>query len=276
MYINAKNLYHTYEYDGMEQYSLRNISFDIGKGEMVAVLGHNGCGKSTLAKHLNGLIPLQKGQLVVAGIDASERKRTWELCKTVGMVFQNPDNQFVSTVVEEDIAFGLRNYQIPEEEIHKRVKEALELVDMQGMEHKSPHMLSGGQKQRIALAGVLALRPDILILDEATSMLDPDGRQYFMEVIERIRAAGDTSIILITHYIEECINADRLIVMKNGGIATTGTPGEVLSDIKLLEDSGLKPPLSVEIYFDLRKKGYELKSCPLTIEELVENICQLL
>lgn len=264
----------TFTYPSEEDAVLKGIDLEIRKGEFVAVLGHNGCGKSTLIKHLNALLPLQEGSLRVAETDLAGDCDIWELRRRVGMVFQNPDNQFVSSVVEDDVAFGLENYLVPREEIAGIVENALASVDMAGFGQRSTHTLSGGQKQRVALAGVLALEPDILIFDEATSMLDPEGRSEVMRIIEELRAEYGKTVIMITHFIEECISADRIIVMKDGCIAAAGPPGRILSDDKLLRDTGLVPPLPVRVYHDLRDRGIELPTCPLTETELVEMLCR--
>ncbi|MEG0778053.1 MAG: energy-coupling factor transporter ATPase [Oscillospiraceae bacterium] len=272
--IIGKNIFHAYGAVGSEAFALNGVNFTVGDGELVAILGHNGCGKSTLVKHLDALIPLQSGELSVSGIDVRDKKKMWELRRRVGIVFQNPDNQFVSSVVEEDIAFGLENYGIPANEIPGKVKAALALVDMSGYEKKSPHMLSGGQKQRIALAGVLAMEPDIIVFDEATAMLDPQGRNEVLSIIERLHREQRT-IIMISHYVEEAVFADRIYLMHDGKILAGGTPRELLGDPELLLKTGLLPPLAVRAYFDLRAAGIVLSKCPLTNSELVEEVCRL-
>lgn len=274
MFIDGKKI--TYSYNGHAGTGkvLKNVDFNVHKGEFVAVLGCNGCGKSTLVKHLNGLIKIQSGQLVVDGIDVHDQCSIWELCRKVGMVFQNPDNQFVSLSIEEDIAFGLKNYDFSEADIRKRVSKALENVDMAGFEDKNPHMLSGGQKQRIALAGVMALEPEIIVFDEATSMMDPEGRKEFLGFIEAMHDKSDTTIIMITHYIEESINADKVIIMDNGKITAEGKPAEILTNEELLTASDLKPPFAVNLYHDLKRRGICLPYCPLTIEECADLICR--
>lgn len=272
--IKANNLTHSYISETSQYHSLENITFSINQGEFIAVLGQNGCGKTTLARHLNALIPPQQGELTIAGLDARAKANLWKIRQISGMVFQNPEHQFVSTVVEEDLAFGLRNFGFPEAEIRPRIQKALEIVGLPGFEKGSTHFLSGGQKQRIAIAGVLAVEPDILIFDEATAMLDPEGRKEVQETIEKLHRAGKT-ILVITHYIEEAISADRIFFLHAGKIIGNGTPREVLTDPDLLYKAGLTPPMAVRAYYDLKAQGIYLPTCPLTKEELVEALCQL-
>lgn len=274
--IEAKNLSYSYEGEGSMAFSLDSVDYSMKAGEFIAILGHNGSGKSTLVKHFNALIPVQKGTLYVAGMDAQDAANIWDIRRECGMVFQNPDNQFVSSVVEEDIAFGLENYEIPFDQIAPRVDKALKLVDMKGFEKRSPQMLSGGQKQRIALAGVLAMSPDIIVFDESTAMLDTEGKREMMETIERLHRDEHKSIILITHLMEEAVCADRIYVMKEGKILAHGIPRRILTDTELLAEANLLPPLPVRIYDDLKRAGVELEQCPLTIEELADQLCRLL
>lgn len=264
----------TYRYAPGAVPALDGADICVEPGEFIAVLGHNGCGKTTLIKHINALLPVQEGTLRVAGIDASDKGRVWELRKMTGMVFQNPDNQFVSSVVGDDVAFGLENYQVMREVIDEKVSHTLKEVGMEGFEERAVHSLSGGQKQRVALAGVLALDPDMLIFDEATSMLDPEGRREVLEKIKYLNREKKKTVIMITHYVEESIFADRIILMKNGKVLASGAPREILKDEELLLQTGLLPPAPVQIYLDLMKKGIKLPDCPLTEEELVEMICQ--
>lgn len=272
--INAKDLIFSYDCSG-DCRSLDGASIDVKKGELVAVLGHNGCGKSTLIKHFNALLEVQRGKLTVAGLDAEDEKNAAELRRTVGMVFQDPDTQFVSSIVEEDIAFGLENYGVSYDEIPERVSEALKAVGMAGCEKRSPSMLSGGQKQRVALAGVLAVEPDILVFDEVTAMLDPDGRREVLSTVRRLHEEKRKTIVMITHYIDEAVFADRVYFMHNGKMLASGTPREMLTDLELLKATGLTPPLAVRMFYDLKAKGIILPFCPLTNEELTEAICQL-
>lgn len=270
--IECSNL--TFQYAAQAAPALQDIDLTIEEGEFIALLGHNGCGKSTLARHINALLPLQRGRLFVAGMDASDRKSIWRLRRKAGMVFQNPDNQFVSSVVEDDVAFGLENYLVDREEIPGKVKAALTRVGMADFSQRLVHTLSGGQKQRAALAGVLALDPDILIFDEATAMLDPDGRHEVLEQIDGLHKRGKT-ILMITHYVEEAMRADRIVLMIKGRILADGTPRTVLSNEELLAETGLLPPEPVRVYLDLKKQGIYLPDCPLTEEELARMLCQL-
>ena len=264
----------TYDDDGVSNPVLKDISFGIEEGEFIAVLGANGCGKSTLVRLLNGILPLQKGTLRVWNLDPGEEACLWELRRLCGMVFQNPDNQFVSSIVEEDVAFGLRNYDTPEEEIPGRVSRALSLVGMQGYERHSQHMLSGGQKQRVAAAGVLVMEPEILVFDEATSMLDPQGRREVLACLQQMHEMGKT-VLMITHYVEETLAADRIFLMQKGQLRKSGSPREILTDRELLAQAGLLPPAAVRLYYDLLDSGIILERCPLTEGELVEELCRL-
>ena len=272
--INARNIVFSYDYSD-SKCSLNGVSIDVHEGELVAVLGHNGCGKSTLIKHFNALLDLQKGELTVAGLDAKCEANIIKLRRTVGMVFQNPDNQFVSSIVEEDVAFGLENYGVSYSEIPEKVSVALKNVGLEGFEKRSPSMLSGGQKQRVALAGVLAVDPDILVFDEVTSMLDPDGRCEVLSILKQLHEKRHKTIVMITHYIDEAVFADRVYLMHDGKMLASGTPREMLTDLELLGKAGLTPPLPVRMYHDLKDNGIELPFCPLTNDELTEAICRL-
>ena len=271
--VCAEKLIHSYAFAGSKRRSLDGVSLTVKRGELVALLGRNGCGKTTLARHLNALIPVQSGELTVAGLDAKGSANLWKIRRACGMVFQNPDNQFVSSLVEEDIAFGLRNFGTPEKDIPEKVRRALESVGMGGFEKRSPQLLSGGQKQRIAIAGVLALEPDILIFDEATAMLDPEGRREVLDTIDRLHRQGHT-ILMISHYIEEAVFSDRVLLIHDGRILAQGKPRETLTDPELLRQAGLTPPMPVRAYHDLKAAGIVLSRCPLTVEELVEELCR--
>ena len=271
--LTTENL--KFRYDSEQPvYALDGVSTSVKRGEFVAVLGANGCGKSTLVKHFNALLPLQHGTLTVDGMDAADPDNRWALRRKVGMVFQNSDNQFVSTIVGEDVAFGLENYGVPEAEIPARVAAALAAVDMVGYENRATHTLSGGQKQRVALAGVLALSPDILVFDEATAMLDPDGRQEVLRTIHRLHAQQHKTVVMITHYIEEAIGADRVYLIHNGKMIADGTAREMLTQPELLAAAVLTPPMPVQMYHDLKQAGITLARCPLTLEELAEELCR--
>ena len=271
--IDAHDIRFSYDGPGGRR-SLNGAQLHVAPGEFVAVLGHNGCGKSTLVKHFNALLPLQHGTLTVDGMDAADPANRWALRRKVGMVFQNPDNQFVSTIVGEDVAFGLENYGVPENEIPARVSAARAAVDRAGYENRATHTLSGGQKQRVALAGVLALSPDILVFDEATAMLDPDGRQEVLRTICRLHTQQHKTVVMITHYIEEAIGADRVYLIHNGKMIADGTARELLTQPELLAAAGLTPPMPVQMYYDLKQAGIVLARCPLTLEELAEELCR--
>lgn len=272
--ISAENLIYSYSSDLSDSCSLSGVTFQIKKGEFIAVLGENGSGKTTLARHFNVLLPLQQGRLTIAGLDAAGKKNLWEIRRSCAMVFQNPDNQFVSSLIEEELAFAPENFGVSEKETQKRIKKVLADVDMSGYEKYSPHMLSGGQKQRIAIAGVLTAEPDILVFDEATAMLDPVGRQEVLSVIRRLHKAGHT-IVMITHFAEEAVQADRVILMKNGRITADGIPKQILTDMDLLAFAGIEAPLPVQIYHSLERRGIRLDTCPLTKEELAGELCSL-
>ncbi len=265
----------SFSYDKKSSHNvLCDVSLSIKKGCFIAVLGANGSGKSTLMKHFNALLPLQNGMLRVLDMDVRDEKNIHALRRLCGMVFQDPDNQFVSSVVGEDVAFGLENYGEKEEDIPIKVERALELVGMPGFEKRNINMLSGGQKQRIALAGVLAMNPEILIFDEAVSMLDQEGRDEILSYVKRLHEEKKT-IFWVTHHVSDAIDADLIILMKNGTILKTGRPDEVLSDIGLLNEAGLDAPISVRIYHDLLKRGVDIGKCPLDVPSLAEAICNL-
>lgn len=278
--IKGSRLGFSYFWDGESIPVFEQVNIELKEGEWTAILGCNGCGKSTLVRLMNGLLPLQDGNLSVNGINAGNPANKWELCRICGMVFQNPDNQFVSSVLEEDIAFGLENAQVPEREVTSKVKAALELVGLEGYEKRSPSSLSGGQKQRAALAGVLALNPEILIFDEATSMLDPKGRREVLAEMKKLRDCGKT-VVMITHDVEEAVLADRVILMgcPNGQkdtntVLAQGSTRIILTDCGLLKQAGILPPMAVRMYEDLKQAGIELNRCPLTKEELAEALCR--
>lgn len=254
--------------------ALKQVDIEIEKGDFVAVLGHNGSGKSTFAKHINALLQPTGGTLWVKGMDTKDDELTWDIRQTAGMIFQNPDNQLVATVVEEDIAFGPENMGIEPQEIRKRVDEALETVHMSEYASYTPSKLSGGQKQRIAIAGVLAMRPDCIILDEPTAMLDPVGRREVMETIERLNHEEGITMILITHYMDEAVRADKVYVIDDGEMVMQGTPKEIFSQVEELQKYGLDVPQVTEVSYLLRKEGIDLPADILTVEEMVGAICQ--
>ena len=276
--IEIKDLYFSYENEG-ENKNPRNVingvNLNIKEGEFVALLGHNGSGKSTLAKLINALFIPKKGQVLVDGFDTKDDKSVWDIRSRAGMVFQNPDNQLVATVVEDDVAFGPENLGIESSEIRKRVDKALESVNMEDFKKNSPHLLSGGQKQRVAIAGILAMSPTYIILDEPTAMLDPSGRKEVMDTVLKLNKEQGKTIILITHYMDEAAMADRLIIMEEGSIILQGKPREVFSHVDEIKKIGLDVPQVTELAFDQKKQGFNIRNDVLTVEELVEQVCHL-
>lgn len=271
--IQTEKLVHRYEGNKDEDRALDGIDLIVEKGEFLVIIGHNGSGKSTLAKHLNALQLPTEGTVWVKGMDTKDEKLVWEIRRTAGMVFQNPDNQIVATVVEEDVAFGPENLGISPEEIRRRVDEALAAVDMSGFKKQAPHMLSGGQKQRVAIAGVIAMRPECIILDEPTAMLDPTGREEVMATIKRLNREEGITVIHITHFMDEAVEADRVIVMEEGKIAMAGTPSEVFAQVEKLRELGLDVPQVTELAYELRKAGVDIPAGVLTVEGLVNALC---
>lgn len=276
--IEVNNLEYSYKIKDEEgnvigaRIALDNISFDIKNGEFVAVLGANGSGKSTLSKTLNGILRPQKGSVKVLGIDTQTDEDIWNVRSNVGMIFQNPDNQIVAGIVEEDVAFGPENMGVPSEEIRKRVDESLAAVHMSKYAKDSPNNLSGGQKQRVAIAGVLAMKPKCIIFDESTAMLDPIGREEVLKQAIKLNKEEKMTIILITHYMEEVVNADKVIVMNEGKIIDVGTPKEIFSKPKMLEENGLEIPLITKIALKLEENGFEIPRGILDRDELVNEI----
>jgi energy-coupling factor transport system ATP-binding protein len=267
--VSLENVF--FQYDEEEQYALNNVNFDIFEGEWLAIVGHNGSGKSTMAKLLNGLQFPQQGKITVCGIELNE-ETVWETRRRLGMVFQNPDNQFVGTTVQDDVAFGLENHGIEREEMVLRVEDSLKKVKMDRFLNQEPHHLSGGQKQRVAIAGVLALRPSIIILDEATSMLDPRGREEVLETVRDLKNEKSLTVISITHDLEEAAKADRIIVMNRGEVFREGTPEEIFSMDEQLIGLGLDIPFPVKMSKAFREKGIELSKHYLSEEELVKEL----
>lgn len=272
--ISVKNV--KYTYDGAETQALKGISFDVFDGEFVAIVGHNGSGKTTVAKLMNALIVPDEGSVTVDGMDTADESRTLDIRKKVGIVFQNPDNQIVTTVVEEDVGFGPENLGVPTEEIHRRVHDALEAVDMLSYARSAPHMLSGGQKQRIAIAGMLAIEPQVLVLDEATAMLDPLGRKKIIDIVMDLHSKRGITVVMITQYMEEAVGADRIIVLNDGLVELIGKPVEVFSQGDRLRSIGLDVPVVVGIRDELISRDL-IKPCDaMTAEELAEVLCPLL
>lgn len=274
-FIQVKNL--VYEYKDMEKprRAVNNISLDIQKGKFIAVLGHNGSGKSTFAKHLNTIFTPTSGTVIIDGIDTSIEEKVFEIRQKCGMVFQNPDNQIVATVVEDDVAFGPENMGIPSDEIRKRVDDALDIVRMSEFSNKAPHLLSGGQKQRVAIAGIIAMKPECIILDESTAMLDPRGRKEVMNTVERLNKEENITLIHITHFMEEAIRADYIYIMEEGEIVMQGTPKEVFSKVNKLQELGLDVPPMTKLAYDLRQKGIDIDDKILTVEEMTDALCRL-
>ena len=248
------------------------LSLDIARGSFVAVLGRNGCGKSTLAKHMNAILLPEGGSVTVFGMDTKDESLLLEIRRTVGMVFQNPDNQMVANVVEEDVAFAPENLGVPSEEIRSRVEEALKLVGMYEYRSHAPHLLSGGQKQRVAIAGVIAMRPECIVLDEPTAMLDPQGRKEVISTIERLNRESGITVLLITHHMTEAIRAQRVIVMDEGRILTDGTPKQVFTQVELLKSAGLTVPATTELLYDLNRAGFCLPLDALSTEECAQAL----
>lgn len=263
----------TFSYDGSST-QLDGLNFSIPSGSFVVLLGRNGCGKSTLARHMNGLLLPVSGKMTVCGMDTADPEHLPEIRRRCGMVFQNPENQFVSPVVEEDLRFGLRNFGFPEREIPERVRTALAQVEMQGYERRNPQLLSGGQKQRIALAGVLAVSPDILVFDEVTAMLDPQGRRTVLRQMYELHEKQGKTIVMITQRPEEADRVDRILLMDSGRIVADGTPREVLTDAPLLTSCGLRPPFSVRLWMEVRDLLPKDAQCPLNIREATDLLCR--
>ena len=264
--ISFKQVHFTYPGDELE--SLCGVDLEIDEGSFVAVLGHNGSGKSTLAKHMNAILTPDSGSVIVDGMDSREEDKVFEIRRRVGMVFQNPDNQLVANVVEDDVAFAPENLGVPSAEIRERVDEALKQVGMYEYRTHAPHLLSGGQKQRVAIAGVIAMRPRIIVLDEPTAMLDPRGRDEVISTVTRLCRESGMTVVLITHHMEECIGADKLVVMSNGYIKAAGKPSEIFSDVEMMAREGLAVPETTKLLYELRHCGYDVP-----LDELDEKRC---
>ncbi|MDD4568752.1 MAG: energy-coupling factor transporter ATPase [Tepidanaerobacteraceae bacterium] len=265
-----------YQYAGGNSLALENINLKIKPGEFVAIIGPNGSGKSTLAKLFNGLFAPTKGDILVDGLNTKNKDDIWEIRRKAGMVFQNPDNQIVATIVEEDVAFGPENLGIPSEQIRRRIKEALRIVELTDFADKAPHLLSGGQKQRVAIAGILAMKPDCIILDEPTAMLDPVGRKEVITTVKKLNQDEGKTIVLITHFMEEAVQADRVLVMEKGQVVMEGRPTEIFSQVEKLKKLGLDVPQVTELAFQLRTAEIPVRYDILTVEEMVDYLCQLI
>ena len=271
--IIASNL--VYTYPDAKKNAVDDVSMRVKRGEFLAILGHNGSGKSTLAKLFNALYVPTDGTVWVCGLDTRDDDLVFDIRQHAGMVFQNPDNQIVATVVEEDVAFGLENNGVPPAEIRVRIDEALRAANMSAFAKKAPHMLSGGQKQRVAIAGVLAMKPDVIILDESTAMLDPSGRQEVMNTVHRLNEEEGISVVIITHYMAEAATADYVIVMDEGRIAMSGTPREVFRQVERVRALGLDVPPMTDLAHMLRADGLSIREDVLTVDEMVEEVCRL-
>lgn len=274
--IKIENLKYCYETEEGEEpvFALNGIDLEIKKGEFVAIVGRNGSGKSTLATHLNALLVPTEGKVLVDGMDTADEDKIWDIRKKVGMVFQNPDNQIVSSVIEDDVAFGPENLGVPSAEIRERVDSSLKAVGMYDYRKKAPHLLSGGQKQRVAVAGVIAMQTECIVFDESTAMLDPLGRRDVMDIIKKLHQDGRT-IVIITHFMEEAALADRIVVLADGKIAMQGTPVEIFKNEKTLDDLDLDVPFSIKMSAELRRRGLELPENIVTEEELADALCAL-
>ena len=269
------DLCHTYRNENDEVLmALDHVNLRIEAGEFVAIIGRNGSGKSTLAKHLNALLIPSDGSCIVAGMDTREFSHIWDIRQKVGMVFQNPDNQIVASIVEEDVAFGPENLGLPSAEIERRVDEALRLVGMTGYRLHGPHLLSGGQKQRVAIAGVLAMHPRCLVLDEPTAMLDPVGRQEVLESVRRLHREEEITVVYITHFMEEAVAASRVVVMDNGHIIMDGAPDDVFGHVKEIRALGLDVPVAADVAEQLRRRGVDLPPGIITNEGLAAALCR--
>lgn len=273
--INVDFSYTAYGDAPVEVRALENINVKIEKGDFVVILGRNGSGKSTFSRLLNALLVPKKGIVLVADRDTSNEENVWAIRSTAGMVFQNPDNQIIATTVEEDVAFGPENLGVEPSEIRKRVDEALETVGISGFKKNAPHLLSGGQKQRVAIAGILAMKPECIILDEATSMLDPVGRKEVIKVLKKLNKEEHITVIHITHHMDEAALANRLIIIDDGGIVLDGTPKEVFSNVEKIKELGLDVPQVTELMYLLKKQGIAVKELPLTVDEAFGIIKEL-
>lgn len=276
-FISVQNV--TFQYDEQrvkDKPVLDGISFEVRQGEFVALLGHNGSGKSTVAKHLNAMLVPISGKVYIDGMDTTDEALTYDIRRKVGLVLQNPDNQLVASIVEEDVAFGPENLGIPAAEIRERVDEALKAVDMYDYRLNAPHKLSGGQKQRVAIAGVIAMRPDCIVLDEPTAMLDPKGRQEVIDTILKLNRENGITVVMITHYMEEAVLADRVYVVDNGKMLTSGTPREVFSQVELMKKHRLDVPQATELCHKLRACGVPIDQLPLTADECTSMLKEVL
>ena len=254
---------------------IKGVNLKVSKGEFVVVLGHNGSGKSTIAKHINALLTPSSGTVLVDGMDTKDQQNLWDIRSKAGMVFQNPDNQLVATIVEEDVAFGPENLGVDPKEIRKRVDDSLAKVGMSEYKRHAPHLLSGGQKQRVAIAGVLAMQPDCIVFDEPTAMLDPSGRKEVINNIKELNKQHNITIVLITHYMDEAAQADRVVVMDKGKVIMEGIPRDIFSEVETMKKIGLDVPQVTEICYELKKAGINIDTKILNVNEMVNALCQL-
>ena len=274
-FIDVKNLIYEYKNVDSVRRAVNNINIQIQKGKFIVVLGHNGSGKSTFAKHLNAIFTPTSGTVLIDGLDTKDDNKVLEIRQKCGMVFQNPDNQIVATVVEDDVAFGPENMGVPSHEIRKRVDDALSVVRMSEFAAKAPHLLSGGQKQKVAIAGIIAMKPDCIILDESTSMLDPRGRKEVMNTVKKLNNEENITLIHITHFMEEAVDADYIYVMEEGEVVLEGTPKEVFINIDKLQSLGLDVPPMTLLCSELKKQDIQISPDILTVEEMIDSLCQL-
>ena len=273
--INVKDM--TFEYVTIDSKfkAIDDLSLEVKQGEFVAIIGHNGSGKSTLSKNLNAILVPTQGDIYIDGMNTKDESKLWNIRQTAGMVFQNPDNQIVATIVEEDVAFGPENLGVEPTLIRERVEDALKSVGIYELKDRQPHLLSGGQKQRVAIAGIIAMRPKCIIFDEATAMLDPSGRKEVMNVIKKLNKEENITTLHITHYMEEAVQADRVVVVDKGKKLLEGTPKEVFKNVDLLKEIGLDVPYMTELASLLREEGLDLDDDILTVAEMVDKLCQL-
>lgn len=273
--IRAENV--SFDYIRQEEVTrvLKAFDIDVNDGEFVVIMGHNGSGKSTFAKLANAILKPKSGDIYIGGMNTKEDDNVWGIREQAGLIFQNPDNQIVATIVEEDVAFGPENLGVPSSEIRQRVDQVLKIVDMDNYHKRPPHMLSGGQKQRIAIAGVLAMQPKCIILDEPTAMLDPSGRAEVLKIIKKLNKEENMTVVLITHFMNEAIDADKIVVIDEGNIVLTGSPKEVFSNVETMKSIGLDVPQVTALALALKEEGIDLPGDIITIEEMVDYLCRL-
>lgn len=272
--ISAKDVWFRYSED--TDWVLKGVSLDVKKGEFLTILGSNGCGKSTFAKHFNGILVPEKGDVTVIGMNTKDEEKLLDIRQKVGMVFQNPDNQIVATIVEEDVAFALENMGVPPKEIRERIDDAMKKTGIYKYKDKAPHNLSGGQKQRVAIAGIIAMRPDCIVLDEPTAMLDPMGRQTVLKTIKSLNKEYGITVVLITHYMDEAAQSDRVVVMNKGHIEKIGTPREIFSQVEWVKSLALDVPQTCELEWELSKKGYDISTKEISIDDCAKQLYKFL